>query len=915
MSNKIVSAIIFSLVFIASLVLYGQNGHTVLSANAETSQCSTRTLLNDQKRDNCEWSGGIYNSSFCTCKCPSGFYDYYETGSCAPLTTSTTSTTSTTTPTTSTSVSSSTTSTTTPTTSTTNTSSTITISPTTYSQCTMTSALEQKKYNCINSHPRGTWNYSTCVCTCPSGSSDYYGTGSCVYYPTAGTTPTTNNSTSTTTTTSTSESEGTTITGTTTPTTSSSTSTTTETTPSTNTTTVTTTNDTCHTNQTSYYNCLHGYLVGTWNYSTCTCTCPLGSEDRYNTGSCVKYTINQTNTSSTLSPTTTTTETNSSSSVTTNKCSITDREAEQKKYNCLNGFAPGIWDSSLCVCNCKEGYKDYYNTGSCVKYNTSIATETVCKISQPSWSECVNGQQKITECINGKEETRTRSCGVIQACDRDQWECGEWTSCINGKQKRECKRTFDCYIADNPPQTEKSCVMPDVIGTKSTDIKILKPETIEDPKIISSESGKSDQSTEQTVKTISNQIETIRSLETKPVEEVKKELPEECIKAGWNTASKCELYLQQSKIVSECLSKNINTKDGCHQYLLRTYGKPLRCSGLRDDQCNKLIDDVILSDLKEYVTEDVKQAISDAAGQTVEINTERRTITIDTVKDDKQAKVEVKIENIPLASKQIIQESQQAQPAVITATLIPMVEIKTSQQQIASPAAISFDDDGDGLPNDVEKRLGTDPFKRDTDGDGVDDKTEINNNKDPLSAEVKKIEVVLSGVDRALVDNKPLEQPKFNEIEKSTLLSVATVETPKTIEGEVNKSSMRLQGKAQPNTVVTLYIYSAMPIVVTVRTDENGNWVYDLDKTLVDGKHEVYVAINDDEGRIVAQSVPTLFFVQEAQAVSMEEYMNLEDATSVKNKQTEMMISYMFGGLGLILILIVGVLIIRGKTN
>jgi hypothetical protein len=105
-----------------------------------------------------------------------------------------------------------------------------------------------------------------------------------------------------------------------------------------------------------------------------------------------------------------------------------------------------------------------------------------------------------------------------------------------------------------------------------------------------------------------------------------------------------------------------------------------------------------------------------------------------------------------------------------------------------------------------------------------------------------------------------------------------------------------------------------MPIIVTVTTDENGNWVYDLDKTLVDGKHEVYVAINDDEGKIVAQSVPTLFFVEEAQAVSMEEYMNLEDSSSVRDKAKDMMISYIFGGLGLVLILIVGILIVRGKT-
>lgn len=41
--------------------------------------------------------------------------------------------------------------------------------------------------------------------------------------------------------------------------------------------------------------------------------------------------------------------------------------------------------------------------------------------------------------------------------------------------------------------------------------------------------------------------------------------------------------------------------------------------------------------------------------------------------------------------------------------------------------------DGDGIPNDVEITLGTDPNNPDTDGDGIPDGTEVNNGSDPLN--------------------------------------------------------------------------------------------------------------------------------------------------------------------------------------
>jgi hypothetical protein len=73
------------------------------------------------------------------------------------------------------------------------------------------------------------------------------------------------------------------------------------------------------------------------------------------------------------------------------------------------------------------------------------------------------------------------------------------------------------------------------------------------------------------------------------------------------------------------------------------------------------------------------------------------------------------------------------------------------------------------------------------------------------------------------------------------------------------------EGRALPNSFVTLYIFST-PVVVTVKTDEQGNWRYTLDTELEDGSHNLYVAMVNNNGRIVAKS-PPVPFVKTAEAV------------------------------------------------
>ena len=180
------------------------------------------------------------------------------------------------------------------------------------------------------------------------------------------------------------------------------------------------------------------------------------------------------------------------------------------------------------------------------------------------------------------------------------------------------------------------------------------------------------------------------------------------------------------------------------------------------------------------------------------------------------------------------------------------------------------DSDGDGLSDQEEKIYHTDPFNPDTDGDGYLDGEEVLHGHDPLNPnkddKIKYEEPINSGETKE-------EIYKVTQVKTVTLISTSTkkisTSTKKIIKKE--KNYLVIKGKALPNSFAVLYIYSK-PIVVVVKTDAYGNWTYTLDKTLADGKHEVYVAATNNTGKIVAKSSPYIFFIKQAKAVTVEEY-------------------------------------------
>ncbi len=106
----------------------------------------------------------------------------------------------------------------------------------------------------------------------------------------------------------------------------------------------------------------------------------------------------------------------------------------------------------------------------------------------------------------------------------------------------------------------------------------------------------------------------------------------------------------------------------------------------------------------------------------------------------------------------------------------------------------------------------------------------------------------------------------------------------KTTNAEVNmvddtKGTVKLTGKAEPNQLVYLYIFSE-PIVVSVQTDGNGDWEYNLDKELATGEHKVYVAVKNDDSTVKAKSSAFSFIIGQAIAASPTQNQNAANANS-----------------------------------
>lgn len=682
-----------------------------------------------------------------------------------------------------------------------------------------------------------------------------------------------------------------------------------------------------------------------------------------------------------------------------------------------------------------------------------------------AWSACSKEGQQTRECtpdascaqteVSAPPETK-RACTYVPPCVQDEWTCGPWGSCLStSTQTRTCTLKFDCpEVETAKPPLVQACKLPLVVCTadavtcgdwskcdeKGVQVRTCKvpsdcpsttplpaqtqkceppkppeekekvegtvPETAPKPPEKQEQPKEEPSPQQETAATADTAGKTDRQEESKnlpqpPVSPEEKQMIEElktasglgsggsgagqqptldpaCVERNL-TPERCHDWLEARFSDQSCANAGKLTKESCLAWLeLKAGGKFPGCEGKSESECRQLKDQAT----NGYMSED-------EARKTEEII--RKAVDEDLV---------VSVPGLTAVDQDMAKDSAWYPSA-------------TTDQTETSSHLLVLDTDHDGLPDDLERRLGTDPTKPDfqaVTANGVvprsvlkgffergdkptqaqfsniidslihvnDDRyllglKQYNPSKEYLAgdttvydrpllavdlngdgqADVRASFAVLVAVfgradqaakpemspfDRALLAGKPLEQPRGSgAVDKTFVISVGGGRTtppdraycksdkdcppeyPACNNGicvgdgrDQNEPPIKrqapptnvLRGRAAPNSTVSIFVYSYIPVVLTTSTDENGNFTYDLAGGLADGNHTAYVTVADQDGRIVTKSDPLSFFVQGAQAMTMDEFMKTIPAVSAEPVR-QMQLAYL-GGTALAVLLAAG---------
>ena len=378
------------------------------------------------------------------------------------------------------------------------------------------------------------------------------------------------------------------------------------------------------------------------------------------------------------------------------------------------------------------------------------------------------------------------------------------------------------------------------------------------------------------------------------------DLPAKCVRLGISNPERCNYVMNQTLVAKECQQAGVSTRDVCEIHLREIKIKEACSSSVDEDDCKN----TLIENFKETTA---CIGLTQSNCQDELINRHFGVWLAKREEIEKQQRITSALIDKPILSINRLEDEEREvmeqtftndRPVYIYPAVGSTVLTEEDELDSVPPAVILLDNDGDGLPNEMEKRIGTDPNRRDTDDDGFDDRTELQNGFDPFGDGER--EIGFWPIDGVIAYQLPLEQPKLSEAQVDDSLRLNEVINEQ-IEDVANVN--KITGRGPANTLITLFVYSTLPMVLTVQTDSDGNFEYSLEESLADGEHEAYIALVDNLGVITKKSAPLTFFVKEARAVETDEFFDFETMSVTTSSEPVSLLSryYLYGAVALVM--------------
>jgi hypothetical protein len=178
--------------------------------------------------------------------------------------------------------------------------------------------------------------------------------------------------------------------------------------------------------------------------------------------------------------------------------------------------------------------------------------------------------------------------------------------------------------------------------------------------------------------------------------------------------------------------------------------------------------------------------------------------------------------------------------------------------------------------------------------------------EEPTEAERNKVSACFSKINKVQLAFLPLppDQIPFLKVDTSVASISGVKTTYKKDKSGKEKPVVTYNGKGPANKTVDLYFFSD-PVVVTVETDANGVWTYNLDVPLDSGDHVAYVAARTEVGEAVRSDV-FRFSVAQAAASGDREGGLIVQSTSFRDQVS----GYLYWVVGLVVVGVAGLLAI-----